>query len=189
MNEEEIKKQAERSVVEIHEFTPDMEPLGWTDKDIAKLGWKGTPKNIGKKKSNKNRPIKSFKGIKVPSSEWHAKTAFLLQSSGSFAGREYCISSSKGVEIAYFTTEQEARKWWSSYCRRREYEVTLLQRVKSSSKKRRKIKDRKVEEPEVPVSTITSDFSKDHTKNSNHCIRSGCQRFRVPPHDFCDIHL
>ena len=189
MNEEEIRKQAERSVVEIHEFTPDMEPLGWKDKDLAKLGRKGTPKDKAKHKPNKNRPIKSFKGIKVPSSGWHAKTAFLLQSSGSFAGREHCICSSKGAVIAFFSTEHEAQKWWSSYCRRREYEVTLLQRVKPPSKKRRKVEDPKVEKPEAPISIITSDPSKDHTKNSNHCVRPGCQRFRVRPHDFCDVHL
>ena len=65
MNEEEIRKQAERSVVEIHEFTPDMEPFGWKVKDKAK------------KKPKKNRPRKSFRGIKVPSCGWHAKTAIL----------------------------------------------------------------------------------------------------------------
>ena len=50
-------------------------------------------------------------------------------------------------------------------------------------------KARKVEKPDSPVSPITSDPSKDNTKNSNHCVRPGCQRFRVRPHDFCDIHL
>jgi hypothetical protein len=173
MNEEEIRKQAERSVVEIHEFTPDMEPFGWKVKDKAK------------KKPKKNRPIKSFRGIKVPSCGWHAKTAILKLSSGSFAGMDYCICTDKGSVIGYFYSEQKAQNWWVAYCQKREYEITVLKVPKVKYAKRTVHATNK----DKPVNPFAEDTSKDHTKNSNHCIRSGCQRFRVPPHDFCDIHL
>ena len=165
MNENETSKKAERNVVQIQEYL--------------------NTKEKSKKKPKKNKAIKFFKGIKVPRFGWYAKSAFLMISTVPFRGRDYCICSKKGFVIAYFFTEKEAQKWWSSYCRKRGYEVTKL-----NAKKEKYITPPINKDTEYfSVNTFGADSSKDHTKNSNHCVRSGCQRFRVKPHDFCDIHL
>lgn len=175
MKEENIKKQAERSVVDILEITPNDQGLGWKDKEKQKA----------EPKIKKNKSVRYFKKIKVPHWGWHAKTATLKLSSGSLAGKDYLLCGKKGKVIASFFSIQEAQKWWTGYCKERQLEVTKLKGPKQKYSKTKSIS----KSDHRKVRLISDIPSKDHTKNSNHCRKSGCQKFRVKPHDFCDIHL